>query len=246
MKKLLIPLILAGCVDTTMPTAEPPDVVVATVKYDIPPPAGGKVSVGVYSFNDLTGQRQGTTLSSAVTQGGENYLFTALKNFDNGQWFTVLDRKSIDDLVKERQIVKSSKQVVNPNMTEQDMPTMMYAGVVIAGGIVGFDSNVVSGGDGVRIFGVGTSGKYTKHVVTVSLRVVSVATTEVLASVLVSKTIIDYSKNSTVVAFFDQDTQTIEIESGSNYNEPSNYAVQATIEKGVYELVMQGKQLGIW
>ena len=246
MNKLwLLPLLLAGCVNSTYPI-EPAHIVPATQVYDIPPPKYGKVAVGVYSFNDLTGQRQGSSLSSAATQGGENYLITALKGFDNGSWFKVLDRKSIDDLVKERQIIKSAKQSVNPNMTDQDMPTMMYADVVIAGGVVGYDANTISGGDGVRIFGLGTSGKYTKHVVTVSLRVVSVATTEVLASVLVQKTIIDWSENTTVVAFFDQDTQTIEMESGSNYNEPSNYAVQTAIEKGVYELVMQGKETGIW
>jgi curli production assembly/transport component CsgG len=241
MKYLILPLMIAGCVSTTA-VQEDPELVMPTHTYEVPAPKDGKVVVGVYGFADLTGQRTGTTLSSAVTQGAENYLITGLKDFDNGNWFRVVDRKSIDNLIKERQIIKSA----NPTFTDEDMPAMLYAGVLIEGGIVGYDTNVVSGGDGVRIFGLGTSGKYSKHVVTISLRAVSVATTEVLASVLVQKTIVSKSENLTVVAFFDQDTQTIEMESGSNYNEPSNYAVQSAIEKGIYELVIEGKRQKIW
>lgn len=240
-KYLILPLMIAGCV-STVPAKEDPELVMPTQAYELPAPAKGKVVVGVYGFADLTGQRTGTTLSSAVTQGAENYLINGLKRFNSGSWFRVVDRKSIDNLIKERQIIKSA----NPTFTDEDMPPMLYAGVLIEGGIVGYDTNTISGGDGVRIFGLGTSAKYSKHVVTISLRVVSVATTEVLASVLVQKTIISKSENTTVVAFFDQDTQTVEMESGSNYNEPSNYAVQAAIEKGIYELVIEGKRQKIW
>jgi len=241
MKYLVIPLMVAGCVNTAA-VQEDPELVTPTQSYEVPAPRSGKIVVGVYGFADMTGQRTGTTLSSAVTQGAENYLITGLKDFDNGEWFRVVDRKAIDNLIKERQIIKSA----NPSFTDADMPTMLYAGILIEGGIVGYDTNVVSGGDGVRIFGIGASGKYSKHVVTISLRAVSVATTEVLASVLVQKTIVSKSENTTVVAFFDQDTQTIEMESGSNYNEPSNYAVQSAIEKGIYELVIEGKRQKIW
>ena len=241
MKYLIIPLMLAGCVSTTV-VQEDPELVMPTQTYEVPDPSRGKIIVGVYGFADLTGQRTGTTLSSAVTQGAENYLITGLKDFDNGNWFRVVDRKAIDNLIKERQIIKSA----NPTFTDQDMPAMLYAGILIEGGIVGYDTNVVSGGDGVRIFGVGSSAKYSQHVVTISLRAVSVATTEVLASVLIQKTIISKSENTTVVAFFDQDTQTVEMESGSNYSEPSNYAVQSAIEKGIYELVIEGKRQNIW
>ena len=237
---MLLPIVLAGCVSTPMEIEQPITVQPSRV-YEVPA-SRGKVNVGIYSFNDLTGQRAGSSLSSAVTQGAENYLITALKNFDNGRWFRVLDRKSIDDLIKERQIIKSA----NPNITDADLPSMISANILIEGGIVGYDSNTMSGGDGVRIFGIGTSGKYTKHIVTVSLRAVNVATTEVLVSVLVQKTIVSYSNNTTVLTFFDQDTQTSEMESGSNFNEPSNYAVQAAVEKGVYELVMRGREQQIW
>lgn len=237
---MLLPIVLAGCVSTPMEIEQPITVQPSRV-YEVPA-SRGKVNVGIYSFNDLTGQRAGSSLSSAVTQGAENYLITALKDFDNGRWFRVLDRKSIDDLIKERQIIKSA----NPNITDADLPPMISANILIEGGIVGYDSNIVSGGDGIRIFGVGTSGKYTKHIVTVSLRAVNVATTEVLVSVLVQKTIVSYSNNTTVLTFFDQDTQTLEMESGSNFNEPSNYAVQAAVEKGVYELVMRGREQQIW
>ena len=47
------------------------------------PPAGGPIPVAVYGFRDLTGQRKSqpmiASLSSAVTQGAENYLIKSLQ-----------------------------------------------------------------------------------------------------------------------------------------------------------------------
>ena len=166
-----------------------------------------------------------------------------MKNFSKGKWFKVVERKGIDNIVRERQIVKSSRESLDK---KDDLPPLLYAGIIIEGGIIGYDSNVKSGGDGARVFGVGTNTKYTTHIVTVSLRTVSVASSEVLNTIIVEKQILSYSENTTVMKFFDMDTKTLEIETGANTNEAPSYAVQRAIAKGVYELVLDGKKKGLW
>lgn len=244
MKYFVLPLVLAlsACVNAAAMKPEPP-VVVKPISYNVSAPAGGKITVAVYGYNDLTGQRAGSTLSAAVTQGAENYLIDSLKTFSNGKWFRVVERKGIDNVVRERQIAKSARDTLN---NKDELPPLQYAGIIIEGGIIGYDSNVSSGGDGARILGVGTSTKYTTHVVTVSLRTVSVASSEVLNTIIIEKQILSYSENTTVTKFFDMDTKTLELETGTNTNEAPSYAVQKAIAKGVYELVIDGKKKGLW
>ena len=76
--------------------------------YNITPPER-KVPVAVYKFNDVTGQRKSSSslalLSSAVTQGGDIWLIQALKKAGKGEWFKVIERMELDNLLKERQII---------------------------------------------------------------------------------------------------------------------------------------------
>ena len=242
MKYLILPLALSACMSVSDKQIAAP-IIVRPISYNVPAPAKGAVTVAVYGFSDLTGQRSGSTLSAAVTQGAENYLIDSLKNFSKGKWFRVVERKGIDNVVRERQIAKASRDNLE---SKQDLPPLMYAGIIIEGGIVGYDTNVKSGGDGARVFGVGTKASYTTHIVTVSLRTVSVASSEVLNTIIVEKQILSYSENTTVMKFFDMDTKTLEIETGINTNEAPSYAVRRAISKGVYELVLDGKKKGLW
>lgn len=239
---LLSLVLLAACSNTTVTTIAQPEIV-ESIQYSSPPPKNGPIIVGVYSYADMTGQRQGTGLSSAVTQGAENYLIDGLKDYSDGKWFRVLERKNIDNIVKERQIIRSAMEEAN---SELDLPSMLYAGMLVEGGIVGYDANVLSGGDGVRVFGLGVSDKYTKHTVTVAIRAISVATSEVLASILVEKEILSTTDNLTTTKFFDLDRKVIEIESGTATNEESNYAVRSAVNKAVHELVLEGISNKLW
>ena len=80
---------------------------------EIPPPVGPKVTVAVYKFSDLTGQRKPTatyaSFSSAVTQGAEPFLINALQEVGKGAWFDVVERTNVDDLIKERTIIKQMR-----------------------------------------------------------------------------------------------------------------------------------------
>ena len=80
------------------------------------PPAKDRPVVAVYNFIDKTGQRKSVdniaSFSTAVTQGGTELLIDALKTAGGGTWFRVVERQGIDNLVRERQIVRSTRQDV--------------------------------------------------------------------------------------------------------------------------------------
>tara|TARA_R110002096_G_scaffold69149_1_gene166330 strand:- start:15518 stop:16279 length:762 start_codon:yes stop_codon:yes gene_type:complete len=227
-------------------TLNAPDLVPSTPYKSVAPKNGDKVYVAVYGYSDLTGQRSSAvqSLSSAVTQGGENYLINALRDYSNGEWFRVVERKNIDHVIRERQIVRSSR--IQVDAKADPLPPMVYAGVIIDGGIIGYDSNVTSGGNGMRVFGLGAAAKYKTHIVTTALRVISVTTSEILLSVVVEKHIISHSSNTTGVKFFDLDQQVFEMEMGMNMNEAPNYAVRRAIEQAVHDVVQQGISKKIW
>jgi curli production assembly/transport component CsgG len=123
---------------------------------------------------------------------------------------------------------------------------MMFAGIIIEGGIIGYDSNTLTGGAGARYLGIGASTQYRQDVVTVTMRAISVQTGEVLSSVSTTKTIISTGSSFTVFKFFDTGTRSLETELGNTVNEPVNYAVRAAIEQAVVELVKDGDRKGLW
>ena len=216
----------------------------------IPAPAAGKpISVAVYSFSDKTGQRRPqanvASLSSAVTQGAETFLIQALQGVGRSQWFEVVERVGIDNLTKERLIIRQMREAYEGNNAKPLMP-MQFAGMIIEGGIVGYDTTVNSGGAGMRIFGIGKQTQWSQDTVTISVRAVSVNTGKVLAVVTVQKTILSTADSATALRFFDAGTQAFEAEAGLTINEPGTYAVKSAIEMAVVELIKEGQRKSIW
>ena len=216
----------------------------------IPAPAAGKpISVAVYSFSDKTGQRRPqanvASLSTAVTQGAETFLIQALQNVGKGQWFEVVERVGIDNLTKERLIIRQMREAYEGANAKPLMP-MQFAGMIIEGGIVGYDTSTTSGGAGMRIFGIGKQTQWSSDTVTVSLRAVSVNTGKVLMTVAVQKTILSTGDSATALKFFDQGTQAFEAEAGLTINEPGTYAVKAATEMAVIEMIKEGQRKGVW
>ena len=216
---------------------------------DIPKP-NQKAVIAVYSFDDLTGQRKPSNkmalFSTAVTQGAENYLIQALKSVGNGEWFVVVERKGLNNLTKERQLIKSTRETYDGKGANKLKP-ILYAGIILEGGIVSYESDIRTGGNGARYLGIGNTNQYRIDDVTVSMRAVLVQTGEVILNVTVSKTILSAGVSRDVFRFTEVgDTELVEIETGYTQTEATGYAVRSAIETAVYELVMEGLQKELW
>ena len=247
---MLATFVLSGCASVVnIPEPEMPVLVrnTNTEFNNLPAPATGKLVAAVYGFTDKTGQRKPSdkmaNISTAVTQGSEVWLIKALQEVGGGEWFQVVERVGLDNLTKERQIIRQARQSVGD---ERELKPMLFAGVIIEGGIIGYDSNVLTGGAGVRYLGIGPSTQYRQDIVTVTMRMTSTQTGEVLLSVSVTKTIISSGSSMTVFKFFDMGTSSFEAEAGHTINEPVNYAVRVAIEQSVVELIKEGEKKKLW
>ena len=205
-----------------------------------------KITVAIYKFPDVTGQRKQTGLSTAVSQGADVWVIQALMAVSRGSWFTVVERASLDNVVKERQLIRSTRELYDGATGVDSLQPMLFAGLLLEGGIVGYDTNTTSGGAGMRYFGLGVGEEYRTDQVTVSLRLIGVQTGEILLTVQVSKTIASTSNGADVFRFLDLGTKALEIESGNATNEPVNYAIRTAIEYAVLQMVYEGKELGLW
>ena len=241
---------LSGCASiVNIPDPEPPVLVKNenTEFLTMPAPTTGKVVAAVYGFSDKTGQRKPSdrmaNISTAVTQGAEVWLIKALQEVGGGTWFQVVERVGLDNLTKERQIIRQARESVGD--TTQLRP-MLFAGVIVEGGIIGYDSNVLTGGAGARYLGIGPSTQYRQDIVTVTMRMTSTQTGEVLLSTSVTKTIISSGTSMTVFKFFDMGTNSFEAEAGNTINEPVNYAVRVAIEQAVVEMIKEGERKKLW
>jgi curli production assembly/transport component CsgG len=215
----------------------------------IKPPAGGPITVAVYGFKDLTGQRKSVpliaSLSSAVTQGADAYLIKALQDVGEARWFTVVERVGLENLIKERQMIRQMRELYQ-GRDARPLPPMLFAGMIIEGGIVGYDSNTLTGGSGMRIFGIGAQTQYQSDTVTVNLRTVSVSTGEVLTSITITKTVLSYMDKLGVLKFVSAGEQAIEAETGMSINESINKATSMAIQAAVVATINEGARKGHW
>ena len=165
-----------------------------------------------------------------------------------GTWFRVVERGlGLDNLVRERQIVRSTReQYQTEEKPQQAVQPLLFAGMILEGGVVGYDTNVETGGNGARYLGIGTTNQYRRDSVTISLRAVSTLTGEVILNVQTYKTILSTGMAGDVFKFLDMDTRLLELESGMTQNESVTYAVRSAIEAAVLALIQQGDERGYW
>jgi len=213
------------------------------------PPAKNRPVIAVYrdSFQDLTGQRKSNSsfalFSTAVTQAPEALLIRALKHAADGKFFRVVERVGLDNLTKERQLIRSTRE----NFEEElKLQPLLFAGLIIQGGVISYDTNIQSGGIGARYLGIGNSKQYREDVVTISLRLVSVSTGEILIETTVSKNILSTSISQDIFRFIEQGTELVEIEGGIAENEVGSIALQKAVESGVFNLIEIGIERGYW
>lgn len=254
MKYLLLALLLtiAGCQTITDSINTDLDELASVPALDglkaLPAPER-QVVVAVYDFPDLTGQRKDkdnmSSLSTAVTQGGSSLLIGALRSAGNGTWFRVVERNKLDDLAKERQLVRQAREeYLGKDATKLD--PMLFAGIILQGGIIGYDTNLMTGGSGARYLGIGADVQYRKDQVVVALRAVSTNTGEILMDVQVSKTILSVANDITLFRYIEAGTKLLEAEIGTTTNEANTIATKKAIEGAVLEIIKQGIEKGYW
>lgn len=215
------------------------------------PAPGQRIAVAVYGFTDQTGQFKPSdtvqTLSRAVTQGATSILVKTLQDAGQRQWFQVIERERLDNVLRERAVIREMRASylgetkVNPDT----LPPLLVAGVLLEGGIISYDSNTKTGGLGGRFLGIGGNVAYREDTVTIYLRAVSVKTGEVLSSVSVRKSIAAVAIGASTFRFVDF-RDLLEVDTGISYNEPDQIALSQAIEKGVYALIMEGALNNLW
>ena len=212
-------------------------------------PLDGPVVIAVYDFVDMTGQKKPggnfASMSTAVTQGSYQLLIKALSDAGDGKWFRVVERTSLPSLLQERKLIRSTRQQVDGEKAES-LPPLLFAGAYITGGVVGYDSDIKSGGFGARILGIQANRQYRQDIVTIILRLVNVQTGEVVITTTIEKTIVSTSVGSDIFKYFDTDTMLVEVEAGYARNEPVTFALRKAIEKGVVDLIHSGIAKDLW
>lgn len=237
--------------DMTASNAESGEVTAAQSRLLTLPAPRERIAITVYSFEDQTGQFKASdtaqSLSRAVSQGSTSILIKALQDAGNRSWFTVVERAGLDHLLKERQIIREMRKqyLGEDEIDPAALPPMLFAGIILEGGVIGYDTNTVTGGAGARFLGIGGATQYREDKVTVYLRAVSVKTGEVVTSVVATKKIASVSVAANVFRYVGF-KELLEVDTGVTTNEPDLLALRQAIEKAVELLVMEGADLGVW
>ncbi|RDI52547.1 CsgG/HfaB family protein [Microvirga subterranea] len=244
--------LLSGCMTDGRELLEEPPTVTAPSPTGLNlatlPPPTRKVDIAVYNFPDLTGQNKPNELiaeySRAVTQGGAAFLIDALRRAGGGDWFNVIERAGLANLLQERQLIRATRAEFDGD-NAKPLPPIRFAGLIIEGGIIAYDANTITGGVGARYLGIGGDTKYRRDVVTVAMRIVSVQTGEVLSSVTTTKTIYSFGASAGTYKYV-AINKLLELEAGVTRNEPTQLAVREAIELAVYSTIMEGTRKGLW
>ena len=252
---LIASFLVSGCASTLARTMKNLDQVprIQTMNHsilkDLREPDQNPIILAVYGFTDQTGQQKPggayAEMSKAVTQGSQHLLIKALLDAGEGKWFRVLERDTLQSLLQERKLIRTTRQIQHGDKAKPIGP-MLYAGAYLTGAITGYDTNILTGGLGARYLGIGASAEYRLDVVTVVLKLINVTSGEVELTAIVEKSIASAGIHGDIFRYLDTDTKLIEAEAGAATNEPVGYAVRKAIEKAVVEIVEMGEEKGLW
>ena len=204
------------------------------------PPPKGKIVAAVYAFRDQTGQYKpspDSSFSTAVTQGAASMLTKAMVD---SNWFIPVEREGLQNVLTERRIVRALESQQNNNLIG-----LLPASILLEGGIIGYESNVRTGGAGARYLGVGASEQYRTDQVTINLRAIDIRTGRILASTSTTKGIYSYKLGADIFRFVSYQ-KLLEVEVGYTRNEPAQLCVQEAIESALVYLIVQGIKDNHW
>jgi curli production assembly/transport component CsgG len=249
----VLSLSLGGCMTGSAqdPFARPAALVADTktgvVLESLPPPRR-KLDVSVYNFPDLTGQNKPNDnfaeFSRALTLGASAVLIDVLTKAGGGDWFNVVERNDLQPLLQERQIIQNTRTAAEGDKAPS-LPPLRFAGILLEGGIIGYDSDETTGGIGANYLGIGADTQYRQDIITVALRAVSVQSGRVLASVTTTKTVYSVQLHSSAFQFAAID-QLLQAELGFTKNSPATLGVREGVQLAVYALIFEGVKNHLW
>ncbi|WP_338225704.1 CsgG/HfaB family protein [Algoriphagus confluentis] len=211
---------------------------------ELPPPSD-PIYVAVYKFRDQTGQYKesniGASWSTAVTQGATNILIRAL---EESGWFIPIERENISNLLNERKIIRSSREQYE-GTTDILLPPLLFAGVLLEGGIISYETNIYTGGAGVRYFGADASARYREDRVSIYLRAVSTNNGKILKTIYTTKSILSQEVSAGFFRYV-KFKRLLEAETGYTYSEPTEMAITEAVEKAVYSMIIEGVEDQLW
>lgn len=249
----MLSLSLGGCITGSAddPMAHPATLVPNTktgIVLDSLPGPRRKLDVTVYNFPDLTGQNKPNDnfaeFSRALTQGAGAVLIDVLTKAGGGAWFNVVERNDLQPLLQERQIIQNTRTAAEGDKAPA-LPPLRFAGILLEGGVVGYDSDEFTGGIGANYLGVGPNIQYRQDIITVALRAVSVQSGRVLASVTTTKTIYSLQIQGSAVMFAAVD-ELLQAELGFTKNSPATLGVREGVQLAVYALIFEGVKNNLW
>lgn len=249
---LFLALLLASCAAGQRDLLEAPPRVTdpspTSLNLDALPPPIRPNFVAVYAFPDLTGKNEPNdtlaVFSRAVTQGGSAFLIDALRRAGRGNWFTVVERTNLAALLQERQLITATRKEYE-GAKAKTLDPLSFSDLIIEGGIIAFDGNIVTGGIGANYLGIGGDARYRRDTVTVGMRVVSVADGQVKSSVTTTKTIYSVGLTGNTYRYVAVN-RLLQIEGGFTRNEPTQLAVRQAIDLAVYATIIEGSRVGLW
>jgi len=210
------------------------------------PAPRGPIAVSVYGFRDQTGQYKPqpnvSSFSTVVTQGATSVLMQTLQE---SNWFIPVEREGLQNLLTERKIIRAAQAESSDAGQVDGLPSLATAQVILEGGIIGYDANLVTGGAGAAYFGVSADSQIRQDQITVHLRAVDVRSGRVLTSVTVSKTLLSRQVRTGLFRFVGF-KRLAELEAGYSTNEPTQICVLQAIQKAVLSLIIQGVEDRVW
>ncbi|GAI34229.1 unnamed protein product [marine sediment metagenome] len=115
-----------------------------------------------------------------------------IKALEDSGWFIPIEREGLPRLLKERELINETRKIYKNNQGESlpPLPPLLYASIILEGGIISYDTNLTTGGFGAKYFGLGGHVEYRRDQITIYLRAVSTTNGKILKSVSTTKTIL--------------------------------------------------------
>jgi curli production assembly/transport component CsgG len=109
---------------------------------DLPKPKE-QIVVGLYKFRDRQYKASEKRKYLLVQQQGATSIL--IKALEDSKWFVPIERENIGNLLQERNLLRSTRQEYSKD-TDPNVPQitpLLYAGVLLEGGIISYDSNII-------------------------------------------------------------------------------------------------------